>query len=105
MDSDPSTATATATTGIHNRSSSLQLHGTKAWTAGSVLVSTGLRELDAILAATTAGGQPLGSCIYLESDRWSDLSDCLVRYWCAEVRTSYSVIQLSDLYMSQLYAG
>jgi len=67
--------------------STVLLPGCKAWTAGTVLVSTGLRELDNQLAATTGntGGQPIGTCIYLEEDRLGDSASCLVRYWCAEV--------------------
>jgi len=74
--------------------------GTKAWTSGTILTSTGLRELDNILLATTAsssssgggGGQPIGSCLYLELDRTicggsvnNGLGHALIRYWCAEV--------------------
>ena len=85
----------------------LPMSGTKFWTHGIVLTSTGLRELDHILlssfggssassSATSSsnnssiGGQPIGTCICLESDdkflSWSSpLSNCIVRYWCAEV--------------------
>jgi hypothetical protein len=69
--------------------STLQMKGTKVWTNGCSLVSTGLRELDALMLSSSGsiGGQPLGTCICLESlDRfWSVLSNCIVRYWCAEV--------------------
>ena len=60
-----------------------------------MLVSTGLRELDNQLAATTGntGGQPLGTCIYLEEDRLGNhLASCIERYWCAEVRTKHKNI-------------
>lgn len=46
------------------------------------MTSVGLRDLDSILG----GGQPLGTCLLLEEDRWTrDLSLCLIKYWCAEV--------------------
>ena len=58
------------------------LRGTKAWTGGITLTSVGLRDLDAILG----GGQPLGTCLLIEEDRWTrDLALCFIRYWCAEV--------------------
>jgi hypothetical protein len=81
--------------------SKLQMKGTKIWTNGCTLVSTGLRELDAIFISNTGssgggsmGGQPLGTCICLESsDRfWSTLSTCIVRYWCAEVCRTHSTL-------------
>ena len=84
------------------------MSGTKFWTHGIVLTSTGLRELDNILLASSGnstsssssssssntssvGGQPMGTCICIETDDtflpWSSpLSNCIVRYWCAEVR-------------------
>ena len=61
----------------------LERIGTKPWIGGLTLTSTGLRELDAIVG----GGQPLGTVILVEEDRWTqDLALCLVRYWSAEVR-------------------
>lgn len=55
--------------------------GTKPWIGGLSLTSTGLREFDAILG----GGQPLGTAILIEEDRWTqDLAFSLVRYWSAE---------------------
>jgi PAXNEB protein len=58
------------------------LKGTKLWTGGISISSSGNRELDVILG----GGQPLGTSILIEEDRWSqDLSLCLVKNWCAEV--------------------
>mmetsp|Transcript_23200 Transcript_23200/g.35791 ORF Transcript_23200/g.35791 Transcript_23200/m.35791 type:complete len:499 (+) Transcript_23200:167-1663(+) len=61
--------------------SSAVLQGTKPWTGGVTLTSVGLRDLDSILG----GGQPLGTCILLEQDRWTpDLAMGLCRYWCAE---------------------
>jgi len=73
--------------------STVLLPGCKAWTSGTVLVSTGLRELDNQLAATTGntGGQPLRTCLYLEEDRLGDSASCLVRYWCAEVSGSTNI--------------
>jgi PAXNEB protein. len=60
----------------------LERVGTKPWIGGLTLTSTGLRELDAIVG----GGQPLGTAILVEEDRWTqDLALCLVRYWSAEV--------------------
>jgi hypothetical protein len=42
----------------------------------------GVRDVDAIFG----GGQPLGTCVLLEEDRWTlDFGWSLVRYWCAEV--------------------
>jgi len=55
--------------------------GTKPWIGGLTLTSSGLRELDAIFG----GGQPLGTLILMEEDRWTqDLTLALVRYWAAE---------------------
>ena len=59
----------------------LRHRGTKPWTGGSSLTSCGLRELDGILGS----GQPLGTCILLEEDRYTDLCHVLARYWAAEV--------------------
>lgn len=57
--------------------------GTKPWTNGISLTSTGLRELDNVL---TTPGQPIGTCIWIEEDRWTnDLALCITKYWCAEV--------------------
>ena len=86
-DSSSSSTASSSSTG--SSSALLLLPGTRAWTAGTVLVSTGLRELDNLLAATTGkntGGQPLGTCVYLEEDRLGTAAaSCLVKYWCAEV--------------------
>jgi hypothetical protein len=58
------------------------LKGTKLWTGGVSISSSGNRELDVILG----GGQPIGTSILIEEDRWSqDLILCLVKNWCAEV--------------------
>jgi len=58
------------------------LKGTKPWTGGITLTSTGLRDLDNLLGS----GQPLGTCIWLQEDRWTQsLARCLVKYWCSEV--------------------
>lgn len=65
----------------HNNSTVLQYRGTKPWTGGIQLTSSGLRELDAILG----GGQPLASSILLvNEERFTDLTDCICRYWIAE---------------------
>jgi len=59
----------------------LKRRGTKPWVGGLTLTSTGLRELDAICG----GGQPLGTAILVEEDRWTqDLGIALARYWAAE---------------------
>jgi hypothetical protein len=59
------------------------IKGVRPWQGGTYLTSVGLNDLDAILG----GGQPLGTCIVVEEDRWvEDLALSLVRYWCAEVR-------------------
>lgn len=53
----------------------------KPWTGGIHLTSVGVTELDNILG----GGQPLGTCILLQEDRWTrDLAWSLLKYWCAE---------------------
>lgn len=60
---------------------SLERRGTKPWIGGLTLTSSGLRELDVILG----GGQPLGTVILIEEDRWTqDLALAITRYWCAE---------------------
>lgn len=68
----------------------LGARGVKPWTGGIHLTSVGLNDLDAILG----GGQPLGTCILLQEDRWTrDLALSLVKYWCAEVRQPETRIQ------------
>ena len=63
-------------------SSVLQYLGTKPWTGGIQLTSTGLRELDSLL---TGGGQALHSCIlFIKEERFTDLTDILERYWVAQ---------------------
>lgn len=60
----------------------LERIGTKPSKGGLTLTSSGLRELDAIIG----GGQPLGTAILIEEDRWTqDLALALARYWSAEV--------------------
>lgn len=56
--------------------------GTKAWTGGMTLTSFGHNEMDVILG----GGQPLGTCILIKDDRWTqgDLTELLVKYWLSE---------------------
>ncbi len=68
-------ATSTTSAGL------VSLRGTKPWVGGSYLTSCGLRELDGIIG----GGQPIGSCLLLEEDRYTDLCHILARYWAAEV--------------------
>jgi hypothetical protein len=64
------------------RDDTFGLKGTKPWTGGITQTSVGLRDLDTILG----GGQPLGTCLLVEEDRWTrDLATCFVKYWCAEV--------------------
>jgi hypothetical protein len=61
------------------------LQGVKPWQGGSYLTSVGLNDLDTILG----GGQPLGTAILVEEDRWTkDFALSLIKYWCAEVRIS-----------------
>lgn len=61
----------------------VSLKGTKPWTGGIHLTSSGLKDLDNILG----GGIPLGTCIYLREDSWTEsLGRVLAKYWCAEVR-------------------
>lgn len=97
-------STSVSITSIVTTNHHLPMNGTKFWTHGIVLTSTGLRELDNILLSSfgsntssssssnnsSIGGQPIGTCISLETDDrflpWSSpLSNCIVRYWCAEV--------------------
>lgn len=69
----------------------LRLPGTKPWTGGLTLSSSGLREIDAILG----GGQPLGTCILVEEDRLTfDLGMCIARYWAAEAVASGQTLVL-----------
>lgn len=71
---------------IQSPSSSLlsATRGIKAWTGGIHLTSVGLNDLDTILG----GGQPLGTSILLQEDRWTrDLALSLLKYWVAEVST------------------
>jgi len=57
------------------------LKGTKPWTGGITLCSVGIRDLDSILG----GGQPVGTSLLLEEDRWTrDSALSFVKYWCAE---------------------
>eukprot|EP00339_Tiarina_fusa_P027558 CAMPEP_0117056512 /NCGR_PEP_ID=MMETSP0472-20121206/39218_1 /TAXON_ID=693140 ORGANISM="Tiarina fusus, Strain LIS" /NCGR_SAMPLE_ID=MMETSP0472 /ASSEMBLY_ACC=CAM_ASM_000603 /LENGTH=314 /DNA_ID=CAMNT_0004773007 /DNA_START=40 /DNA_END=981 /DNA_ORIENTATION=+ len=59
----------------------LGARGVKPWAGGIHLTSAGLSDLDTILG----GGQPLGTCILVEEDRWTrDLGLSIVKYWCAE---------------------
>ncbi|KAL9182628.1 hypothetical protein ACHAXT_013280 [Thalassiosira profunda] len=64
------------------------LPGTRPWTGGLALTSTGVREVDALLFSSGGdggGGQPLQTSTLLEEDRLSDdLARSLSRYWCAE---------------------
>lgn len=63
------------------RSRLVGLKGTKPSEGGAYLTSTGLRDLDVLLS----GGHPLGTCILVEEDRWTNcLAHTLARYWCAE---------------------
>lgn len=79
----PKDDTATPLEGAAAAGSMLGLAGTKSWTGGITLTSSGLRDLDTILGG---GGQPLGTCILIEEDRWTcSLASAIVRYWCAEV--------------------
>lgn len=81
---------STATTSAANEGNSpqssrflgIERPGTKPWIGGLSLTSSGLRDLDVIIG----GGQPLGTAILIEEDRWTqDLAFALVRYWAAEV--------------------
>jgi hypothetical protein len=63
--------------------------GVKAWTGGIHLTSVGLNDLDNVLG----GGQPLGTSILVQEDRWTrDLAISLLKYWCAEVCCSVRVM-------------
>ena len=86
------TATAPKATSGATTASLFNLRGVKPWTGGIHLTSVGLNDLDVILG----GGQPLGTCILLQEDRFArDLAVSLMRYWCAEVRISLNVSSTS----------
>mmetsp|Transcript_14561 Transcript_14561/g.16793 ORF Transcript_14561/g.16793 Transcript_14561/m.16793 type:complete len:502 (-) Transcript_14561:197-1702(-) len=61
----------------------IRLRGTRLWTGGITLVSSGHREFDKLLGSN---GQPLGTAMLIEEDRFScgDLGSTLARYWMAE---------------------
>jgi hypothetical protein len=70
-------------TGKGSSSLLAQCPGTKPSAGGVTLTSSGLRDLDQLLS----GGQPLGTCLLLEEDRWTrSLGLTLMKYWCAQVR-------------------
>jgi PAXNEB protein len=92
--------TTTGSTTISGVGGFGRMPGTKPWTGGLTLTSTGLRELDAIISSA---GQPLGSCIFIEEDRWTNhLSKALVQYWCAEVCVCAVVSLQKDLKLTLL---
>lgn len=69
----------------------LERRGTKPWIGGLTLTSSGLREWDAILG----GGQPLGTAILLQEDRWTqDLALALTRCWSAEAVSQTQILGL-----------
>mmetsp|Transcript_9329 Transcript_9329/g.22810 ORF Transcript_9329/g.22810 Transcript_9329/m.22810 type:complete len:454 (-) Transcript_9329:2149-3510(-) len=81
----------------------LSLPGTKPWTGGITLTSTGLRDLDAILGGA---GQPLGTIIWLDEDRWTrSLATCLVQYWCAEALSQEQCLLLPALETNDATSG
>jgi hypothetical protein len=57
--------------------------GCKAWAGSQIITSVGHTEWNALLG----GGHPLGTLIWIEEDRFSDLALTLARYWVAEVQT------------------
>ncbi|GFH47737.1 hypothetical protein CTEN210_04212 [Chaetoceros tenuissimus] len=70
----------------------LERVGTKPWVGGFTLTSSGLREFDAILG----GGQPLGTAMLLEEDRWTqDLAMALMRYWAGEAVAQGQTLSLA----------
>jgi hypothetical protein len=76
------TAAANKASPLSASSSLFGARGVKPWAGGIHLTSVGLNDLDTILG----GGQPLGTCILLQEDRFTrDLALSLVKYWCAEV--------------------
>lgn len=83
----PTSTTSAASERISSQSSrflGIERPGTKPWIGGLSLTSSGLRDLDVILG----GGQPMGTAILIEEDRWTqDLASASVRYWSAEVST------------------
>ncbi len=81
---NPSTTSQSTPSSVPITKTVLERIGTKPSKGGLTLTSSGLRELDAIIG----GGQPLGTAILVEEDRWTqDLALALCRYWSAEVRT------------------
>lgn len=87
------TTIATSSTTTTSSSPSLlgNFKGVKAWTGGIHLTSVGLRDLDVIIGGSSSGGsggiggQPLGTCIWIQEDRWmKDLSLSIAKYWIAE---------------------
>ena len=78
----PSGTSNTASSSSSSSSASLiGYQGVKAWTGGIHLTSVGLKDLDVIVG----GGQPLGTCMWIQQDRWCvDLALSLVKYWTAE---------------------
>ena len=91
--SSPSSSTSLSSSSSPLTSKSrivLERIGTRPSKGGLTLTSSGLRDLDAIIG----GGQPLGTAILIEEDRWTqDLALALTRYWAAEVR-SYIMMKL-----------
>eukprot|EP00977_Amphora_coffeiformis_P013169 scaffold3402_cov169-Amphora_coffeaeformis.AAC.12 len=71
------------------------LKGTKPSAGGITVTSSGLRDLDQILGS----GQPLGTCIYLEQDRWTKtrpvVSLSTTDYTCRTVPTGHFVQAIS----------
>ena len=54
----------------------LERKGTRPWLGGMTRTSSGLQEIDAILG----GGQPLGTVLLMEEDRWTqDLALAITR--------------------------
>lgn len=91
--SSSSPASMTLSSSLQNRTTTIMMmtpmKGVKPWHGGTYLTSVGLNDLDTILG----GGQPLGTCILVEEDRWmEDLALSLVKYWCAEVREKNTAI-------------
>ena len=66
------------------------LPGTRPWTGGQTLTSSGSREFDSLVlggggGGGGGGGQPLRTSVLIEEDRLADdLARCLCRTWCAE---------------------
>jgi len=85
-------------------SSVFKYRGTKPWTGGAIVTSTGLRELDALLPG---GGQTLQTCIlFLNEERFTDLTDTFTRYWVAQgISNGHDIVLMPEDGCSSYHMG